>query len=506
MKVTQEKLPQSQIGIEIEIPPETSSKAYNKVIQEFSRSNRIPGFRPGKVPRQVLLQRLGVSRVKATVLEEIIQDSLKKAIEQEDIEALGNFQLRSDFDELVSQFEPGKALTFSATVDVHPEIKVSQYNGLQVRAEEVKYDPADTEKFLEERRQEQGTLIPVEGRPAVLGDLVVVDYSGRFPGEDGESQPIPGGGASDFQMELQEDRFVEGFVGAIVGMNPGETKEVTVNFPSDYGNEELANKEAIFTITLKDLKEKELPELDDDFAQATSEFQTIAELREHLENQYKEKAERETKANKQEALLEELYKWVEADLPETMVIREAEELVQQAANRLSNLGIDVSQLYSRESQDRLREQYRSEAVKKLTISLGLSKIGEQESIQVEQVEIDSRVEEVRASLTGEVDPERLRSFLSEEMIKEKTLEWIEERANIELLPQGTLAAEKEAAEKEAAEKEAVENANLLQEPASAPGLGDAGTETIDVSAQTLQPESEPGSEPESEQTPADSES
>lgn len=506
MKVTQEKLPQSQIGIEIEIPPETSSKAYNKVIQEFSRSNRIPGFRPGKVPRQVLLQRLGVSRVKATVLEEIIQDSLKKAIEQENIEALGNFQLQSDFDELVSQFEPGKALTFSATVDVHPEITVSQYNGLQARAEEIKYDTADIEKFLEERRQEQGTLIPVEGRPAALGDLVVVDYSGHFPGENGESEPIPGGGAEDFQMELQEDRFVEGFVGAIVGMNPGETKEVTVNFPSDYGNEELANKEAIFTITLKDLKEKELPELDDDFAQATSEFQTIAELREHLENQYKEKAERETKANKQEALLEELYKWVEADLPETMVLREAEELVQQAANRLSNLGIDISQLYSRDSQDRLREQYRSEAVKKLTISLGLSKIGEQESIQVESAEIDSRVEEVRASLNGEVDPERLRSFLSEEMLKEKTLEWLEERANIELLPQGTLAAEKEAAEKEAAQKEAAENANLLQEPASAPSLGDAGTETIDVSAQTLEPGSEPGSEPESEQTSADPES
>lgn len=485
MKVTQEKLQGSQIGLEIEIPPETSQKAYNKVIQEFSRTARIPGFRKGKVPRQVLLQRLGVSRLKATAVEEIIQDSLQKAIEQENIEVLGNFRLQSDFDQLVSQFEPGKALIFSASVDVEPEVKVSQYSGLQVKAEEVKYDPADTDKFLEERRLEQATLIPVELRPAALGDVVTVDYSGQFAGEDGEYQPIPGGGAQDYQMELQEDRFVEGFVGAIVGMNPLETKEVTVHFPSDYGNEELANKQAVFTITLKDLKEKELPELDDDFAQATSEFQTFAELREHLDNRYKEKAEGETKANKQEALLEELHKWVEADLPETMVLREAEELVQQAANRLSNLGIDVSQLYTRENREHLREQYSSEAVKKLKISLGLKEVAERESIQLEPAEIDARIEEVRPSLTGEVDPERLRSFITDEMLKEKALEWIEERANIELLPQGTLAAEKEADE-------------LQLQSVSDAGLGDAGNETIDVSAQTL--------EPEPELTPADQES
>ena len=486
MKVTQEKLQGSQIGLEIEIPPETSQKAYNKVIQEFSRNAKIPGFRKGKVPRHVLLQRLGVNRLKATAVEEIIQDSLQKAIEQEKIEVLGNFRLKSNFDELVSQFEPGKPLIFSASVDVEPEVKVSQYSGLQVRAEEVKYDPADTDKFLEERRLEQATLIPVEGRPAALGDVVTIDYSGQFAGEDGEYQPIPGGGAQDYQMELQEDRFVEGFVGAIVGMNPVETKEVTVHFPADYGNEDLANKQADFTITLKDLKEKELPELDDDFAQATSEFQTYAELRVHLDNRYKEKAERETKANKQEALLEELHKWVEADLPETMVLREAEELVQQAANRLSNLGIDVSQLYTRENREHLREQYSSEAVKKLKISLGLKEVAEREAIKLEPTEINARIEEVRPSLTGEVDPERLRSFISEEMLKEKALEWIEERANIELLPQGTLAAEKEAQELQ------------LQSSVSDAGIGDAGTETIDVSAQTL--------EPEPELTPAEQES
>ena len=173
MKVTQEKLPASQIGLEIEIPSELSTASYEKVIREFSRTVKIPGFRKGKVPRAVLLQKLGATQVKASAVEKLIQDCLEKAIKQEEIEAIGNYQLRSNFDELITQFQPGVPLTFSASVDVPPEVQLNDYKSLEVKAEEVTYDPEQVDKFLEQQRQEQGTLIPVEGRAVQLGDCLL---------------------------------------------------------------------------------------------------------------------------------------------------------------------------------------------------------------------------------------------------------------------------------------------------------------------------------------------
>jgi trigger factor len=276
MKVTQEKLPASQIGLEIEITPEMSQKAYEQVIQKFTRTANIPGFRKGKVPRQVLVQRFGSMQLKATALEELIDETLKQAIEQEKIDALGNFQLRSSFEELVSQFAPGSALTFSASVDVQPEVTLQHYTDFQLRQKKLSPMPERVEKVLQQYQEQTATLIPVEGRAAQLGDTTVVDYKGVLVSDDPEAEPepFPGGEAEDFQVELAEGKFIEGFIDGIVGMNPGETKDLSIPFPGDYTQETLAGRDAIFTITLKEIKEKELPPLDDDFAQEVSEFET----------------------------------------------------------------------------------------------------------------------------------------------------------------------------------------------------------------------------------------
>ena len=268
MKVTQEKLPASQIGLEIEIPSEVSKKVYERVVQEFTRSVNIPGFRKGKVPRSILIQRLGATRIKAAAVEELVEDSLKEAVKQEKIDALGNFQLRTSFDDLVAQFQPGEPLTFSASVDVAPEVKLTQSKGFTVQAEEIKPNADRVDEVLADYQERLATLIPVEGRAAQMKDVAVVDFTGVLPAEDGEgeAEPIPGGEAQDFQLELLEGRFIAGFIDGIVGMNPGETKEISAQFPEDYPQETVAGRAALFTVTLKELKEKELPELDDDFA------------------------------------------------------------------------------------------------------------------------------------------------------------------------------------------------------------------------------------------------
>ncbi|MCT7983916.1 trigger factor [Laspinema sp. A4] len=442
MKVTQEKLPASKLGLEIEVTPDMSQKAYEQVIQQFSRQASIPGFRKGKVPRSVLVQRMGTSRIKAAAVEDLIQNCLEKVVKDEEIPALGNFQLISSFDELVTQYEPGEPLVFSVSVDVPPEVSLSDYTGLSIRAEEVKYDPAEVDQFLEERRKEQATLIPVEERAAQAEDVAIVDYVGKIINEaGGEPQPLPGGEAENFQIELSEGRFIKGFVEGIIGLKVGETKELNVPFPEDYPNEDLAGKEAIFTITVKELKEKELPELDDDFAQAVSEYQTLAELRESLEKQYQEKADRETKANKHEALVTAIEKIVEVEIPETLIDRELDNILQQSMMQLANYGIDVKKLYTKDTVAALRKQSQPEAIENLRKSFALKEVAARESLSVTPEEVNARIEELKDRLPPDVDRDRLTSALESEMLKEKALDWLEERANIELLPAGTLEAE-----------------------------------------------------------------
>lgn len=472
MKVTQEKLPASQVGLEIEIPPEMSTKTYERVIQDLSRTANIPGFRKGKVPRHILLQRLGTTRIKAAALEDLIQNGLEEAIKQESIPAIGNYQLLTSFEELITQFKPGEPLTYKATVDVEPEVKVSDYKGLKVQAEEIKPDAGQVDKFLEDRRSEQATLIPVEGRPAQPGDVAVVDYSARFVNDAGEeaAEEVPGAQATDFQVELVEGKFIPGFIDGIFGMNLGETKDVTVKFPEDYTRQDLAGKSTVFTITLQDLKEKELPQLDDDFAQEVSEFQTLAELRESVESKYRADAERETKANKEQALLKELLNHVEMEIPETLIEREVEYLLKQMAIQLGNYGLDVKQLYTEENLPQMRERSRPEAIERIKQARALQEIAKQESIEPTAAEIDARIEEVMAQLGGQsLDPVRVREFVKSELEREKTLEWLAENAEIELLPEGSLTqkdAETEEAETVEASEQIVEaQVTQVDEPA-----------------------------------------
>ncbi|MEO0408166.1 MAG: trigger factor, partial [Cyanobacteria bacterium P01_A01_bin.135] len=457
MKVIQEKLPASQVGLDIEIPPEMSAQAYEKTLREFTRNMNIPGFRKGKVPRQVLVQRLGSTRIKAAVIEELIEDSLKKALEQESIEAIGQFELRSSFEDLISSFQPGQALTFSAAVDVPPSATVAQYKGLTVQAEEVVYDPETVEGVLKDYQQKTATLVPIDDRPAQMGDAVLVDFDGHLaePDENGETVPIPGGSATDFQIDLEEGRFIEGFIEGIVGMKPGESKAVEATFPEGYPQEDVAGKPAVFDITLQEVKERELPDLDDVFAQDISEFETMAELRESLEKRYTGEAEQKTKTNTNEALVKEMVNQIEVELPETLIKREVDYMVTQTAMRLEQQGLDIKQLLTKELVEGMRERSRPEAITRLKQTLALGEIAKQESISVAEEDLKAKVDEFIAGYQDKtVDRDRVRQVIEEEMLEEKVLDWLAEHNTVELVPEGSLAedeAEEPAGEGELAE-------------------------------------------------------
>ncbi|MBD2463356.1 trigger factor [Oscillatoria sp. FACHB-1407] len=441
MKVIQEKLPASQIGLEIEITPEASKQAYEKTLQDFMRSMNIPGFRKGKVPRQVLIQRLGSTRIKAAVIEELIDSSLKQAIEQEKIEAIGNFELRSPFEELINQFDPGSAFTFSAAVDVSPTPTLDQYQGFQIQAEEIAYKPERVDEVLESYRNRMSTLVPVENRAAQEGDVAVVDFTGRLAQAPEEgSDEIPGGSATDFEIELTEGRFIEGFIEGIIGMTPGESKDVEVSFPEGYPQPDLAGKAAVFSITLKDLKEKELPELDDDFAQDVSDFETLQELRDSLEARFKKEVEEKTQSNKEQAILNELVKHIQVDLPETLIKQEINYMLTQTAMQLERQGMDIKQMFTPEMVQRLREQSRPEAISRIQRTMALGEVAKRESIKVEPAEIEAKVNEMLQDFAGQdIDINRLRQVVEEDLLKEKIFAWLEEHSTLELVPEGSLA-------------------------------------------------------------------
>jgi len=473
MKVTQEQLPASQVGLDIEIPADTTKQSYDRIVSQYKRSLNIPGFRKGKVPTQVLLNRIGVERIKAAALEDVLQTSIEKAIEQEDIEAIGNYGLKDPFEELVGRFAPGEALSFTATVDVPPEAELTGYDSLSITAEEVPYDASKVDEYLEERRAEQADLIPVEDRACQAGDTVTADYTGVLV-NDGtpEDEPFEGGSAEDFQIELTEGRFIEGFVESIIGMEAGETKTFPVTFPAEYGREELAGRDAQFTISVKDIKTKDLPELDDDFAKAVSEFDTLAELRASLEEKRKADAQAATDANIAEAIRVALLDCIEVDLPKTLVDREIEMMLTQTAMQLQQYGIDVKQVYNEQNLPQIRERSRPEAETKLRQDLALREVAKLESIAPTEEAISERVDEVKSQLDeNEIDPDRLLEYVTDDLTSEKTIEWLKEKAEIELVPEGTLSQDDEAADADAAD-----------ESDDAPAETEASEATVDVTA------------------------
>jgi trigger factor len=351
-------------------------------------------------------------------------------------------------------------------VDVPPRVTLSTYKGLAVKAEEVKPDLTRVDETLENYRENLATLVPVEDRAAQSGDVAVIDFVGKAKNEAGELEEFEGGSAEDFQVEIKEGRFIPGFVEGIVGMKLAEQKDIEVTFPADYPQAELADSPATFSITLKELKEKELPELDDDFAEEVSEFDTLEALRKSLEDRYTQEATDGTDANIEQALLNELVTHLEAEIPDTLVKREVDFLVTQTAMQLSRQGIDLSKFMTKELIDNMRSNARPEAIERLRRTLALGEIAKQESIKVEEAEIKARADEMMAEVEdpSQIDPERLMQVVNEDLMKEKILAWLKSNSAVEMVPEGSLApAEADEASEEAAIEVAAVEASDVEE-------------------------------------------
>jgi trigger factor len=470
LNVTQEKLPHSQIGLQIEISGERSQQAYDKVITDLMRTAQIPGFRRGKTPRQVILQRFGADYLKASTLDSLVQSSLDQAIKQEKLEILGNLQLRSDLEELVAAFQPGQTLTFSASADVSPEVTLKKYKDFQLTVERTLYDPQRVDKTLEQQQSQHATLVPIEDRAAAMGDSVMVDFTTKILRAEEETEALDpeqetNQSMTDFQVELEEDRFLPDFVNQVIGMTIGETKDFEILFPEDYFSADFAGQQVAFHVTLKEIKAKELPELSDDFAQEISEFSTLEELRTFLTEQYQSEAESQTQNQVQEALLNALVEEIEVDLPQTMIDQEVNVLLNEMAMRFQSQGFDINQIFTRDSIPGFQERLRPDAQTRIRRTLALAEVAKAEEIQVEAETLESRFTETLQEFgQTKVDRDRLREVLTDQVLQESVLDWLENHSQIILVePSPETEPEKEASEKADETPESASKANKAAE-------------------------------------------
>jgi trigger factor len=421
--------PASRVALEVAIPGGRSQASYDAAVDKLSRSIKLPGFRKGKVPRPVLLQQIGPLRIRATALEDLVEAAFRDAVSQEMVAAIGRPELTEGFEAVLERFEPGSALTITLELDVEPTPKLKATKGLKAEAEAISFDPARIDELIEQSRKQLATLVPVEDRPATSGDVAVLSFSGIYV-DSGEA--ISGGSSDAMEVELEEGRMIPGFVEGVIGMAVGDSKTIDCQFPETYPQEEAAGRLARFEISLKDLKCRELPALDDAFAQQASDKTTLAELRSDLETRLKDDAERRAKASCHDALLAALVEELEVELPETLVQQEIRNLVEQTAGQIAQQGMDVKKLFTPDLVRSLMDTSRPEAEERLRRSLALKALAAAEAIEVEAKELEAKIKEISRGLSqqGNIDPERLRLAVADDLLRDKLMEWLEANSSI----------------------------------------------------------------------------
>jgi trigger factor len=421
------------MALEVSVAGDRCRASYEAALLKLSRSVRLPGFRKGKVPRPVLLQQIGPLRIRATALEDLVDSAFREALGQVEIAALGRPELNEGFEAVLERFEPGRELSFTLELDVEPTPKLRSTRDLSAEVEEETFNPARVDELLEQSRRQLATLVPVDDRAAASGDVAQVSFSGTYS-DSGE--PISGGSSDGMEVELEESRMIPGFVEGIIGMKPGQTATVSCVFPESYPQEEAAGRKAEFSITLIELKTRELPPLDDDFARQAGDKETLAELRADLEKRLREDGERRRKESRNDALLAALVEQLEVELPETLVQQEVRNLVEQTAGQIAQQGMDVRKLFTPDLVRSLMDTSRPEAEQRLRRSLALKALAAAESIEVAAEEIETKLEEVRRGLsdTARIDPERLRLAVADDLLRDKLLAWLEGHCTLTAKP------------------------------------------------------------------------
>ena len=419
MKVTATPAPKSSVQLEIEIPAEKLSAAIGEAVRHVSQRTRIAGFRQGKAPRSVVERVVGRAAVLDEAVEHIVDRAYRDAILQSDIVPLTNAQI-----EMV-QAEEGKPLIFRATVPVRPEITLGDYRNFTFAPEIETIDEPKVDRVVDELRDQHATLVAVEDRGAQAGDYAVIGYVGT---RDGVA--FDGGSAERMPLILGESRLIPGFEDNILGHRPGETVEFDITFPADYGEASLAGQVAHFSVTLRELRAKVLPEADDAFASSIGAFDDLAALRSDIRARLGRNALDRARHTFADAIIEYAVANATVELPEILVDQEVEVIHDELRSSLARQGISEEAYLKvvEKTEADLHADFRPNAEKRVKVLLVLSKIAEVEGVEIPEAEVEAEVSRGRERFAREkklaeyYDSDRGRSFIRSSMRRSRVVE------------------------------------------------------------------------------------
>ena len=416
----------NEVKLEITVEAEKFNDAIKKVYFKSAKYFNIPGFRKGKAPMNIVEKYYGKEIFYEDAFNEVAGEALDEAVKENDLYVVS----RPDID--VTQIEKGKDLIFIAVMQTKPEAELGKYKGVEIKKIEYKVTDEDIEHELGHMQEHNARMITVEDRPVESGDIVTIDFEGFVDGK-----AFDGGKAEGHELEIGSNTFIPGFEDQIIGMKIDEEKDINVKFPEEYFSKELAGKDATFKVKLHEIKKKELPKLDDEFAKDVSEFDTLKELKEDIKKKQQKQNDDKAKYETEDAVIKAVCENVKVDIPSGMIETEVDNMIKDIEQRLSYQGLKLEQYLQMmgKTTEEMRKEYEPQAIDSIKSRLALEAVIKAEKIEATEEEVDEKMKEMAKNYGKENDEEfmkneNVRNYIKDGLTSQKAIEFLVKNAKM----------------------------------------------------------------------------
>ncbi len=416
----------NEVKLNVTIEAEKFDEAIKKVYFKSAKYFNIPGFRKGKAPMNIVEKYYGKEIFYEDAFNEVVPEELEKAVEENKLQVVS----RPDIE--VTQIGKGQDLIFTAVFQTKPEAELGKYKGVEIKKIEYKVTDEDVEHELGHMQEHNSRLISVEDRPVEKGDIANINFEGFVDGVAFE-----GGKAENHDLEIGSNTFIPGFEDQIIGMKIDEEKDIKVKFPDEYFSKDLAGKDATFKVKVNEIKKKELPTLDDEFAKDVSEFDTLKELKESIKEKQQKQNDERAKYETQDAVMKAVCENVKVDIPSGMIETETENMLKDMEQRLSYQGLKLDQYLQMmgKTREEMQKEYEPQATEAIKSRLAIEVVIKAEKIEVADIDVDEKIKEMAKNYGRENDEEFLknenvRNYIKQGLESEKALEFLVENAKI----------------------------------------------------------------------------
>ena len=416
----------NEIKLEMTIEAKKFDEAIKRVYFKSAKYFNIPGFRKGKAPMNIVEKYYGKEIFYEDAFNDLVPNELEEAVKENKLEVVS----RPDID--IKQIEKGKDLIFTAVMQTKPKAELGKYKGIEINKIEYNVTDEDIEHELGHMQEHNSRLISIDNRPVESGDIATIDFEGFVDGK-----AFDGGKAEGHDLEIGSNTFIPGFEDQVIGMKIDEEKDIKVKFPEEYFSKDLAGKEAVFKVKVHEIKKKELPKLDDDFAKDVSEFDTLKELKDDIKSKKQKQNDEKAKYETEDAVIKAVCENVKVDIPSGMIETETENMMKDIEQRLSYQGIKMDQYLKMmgKTEDELKKEYEPQAIDGIKSRLVLEAVIKAEKIEAEEKEIDEKMKEMAKNYGKKDDEEFLknenvRNYIKQGIESEKAIDFLVKNAKI----------------------------------------------------------------------------